>query len=152
MAHKFLRDDGWFQFPAVNDIVTSTATTTGFLTFVTKSTTVNIAIPNGSYADGPSVAQGSTGIWYVSGNVTLLSTLGNANFLVKLHDGTTTSASGVAATVNTLSEVVVSLSAVASNPAGNLRIAANGSGVAGTLLFNSAGFSNDSTITAIRIG
>ncbi len=145
MTQRFLRDDGQFA-----PIVTSASSVV--TTLVTKATTADIGILIGSYVDGPSVAQGTSGVWYAFGSLTLLSTPGNANYNFKLYDGTSIYVSGVTATVNTGSFVQVSLQAVAVNPAGNLRLAAGGVGAVGTIKFNASGLSNDSYITAIRIG
>ena len=52
---------------------------------VASDVAINVA---NQYFDGPSVAQGSTGTWFVVGTVSILDTGNNIN-LVKLHDGTT---------------------------------------------------------------
>lgn len=111
---------------------------------------VNISSAN-TFFDGPSVAQGAIGTWFVSGSVTLLDTT-NSVFVIKLWDGTnviaTTIQSGFA---NDL--FCISLSGVSvNNPPGNLRISAeNTTTTTGKIKFNGSGLSKDSTITAYRI-
>ncbi len=150
---KFLRQDGWFQPVAGADIVTSTATTTGFLTYLTKSTTATIALNNiSNFFDGPSVSQGSSGTWFATGTVTLLDTAG-ADFVAQLWDGTTTIAiaGGFISTNGFVTSV--SLSGVMAAPAGNLRISVKDvSTVNGTIASSVVTAAYGSNITAIRIG
>jgi hypothetical protein len=104
-----------------------------------------------TYYDGPSVAQGTSGKWFVSGTVTLYDA-GITNFIVKLWDGTTVIAS-TEVSPSPAGTSVVSLSGFISSPAGNLRISANDINTAnGRFKFNVSGSSKDSTITAFRIG
>jgi hypothetical protein len=74
--------------------------------------------------DGPSVAQGTVGVWFASGSVSLNDSSGSAAFNIKLHDGTTTvaSARAVPGTVN--ETVVVHLAGIFTSPTGNIRISA----------------------------
>ena len=123
-------------------------------TILTKSTTAAIALNNvANYFDGPSVAQGTSGIWFVSGSVTVLDTAGAANFDAKLWDGTTVIDSGYCTSGGASFGLIISLSGVISNPAGNLRISVKDfSSTSGSMTSTFSGNSNDSTITAIRIG
>src|SRR5581483_6996502 len=99
MPHNFLRYTGEFAFPVPADIGVSTTTTTGLLGFLTKATTADVAWAAAGTVDGPSVAQGTAGTWFVTGSVTV--TVGaNANVNFKLNDGTNTYGSGQSATVN----------------------------------------------------
>lgn len=121
------------------------------LTSITNSIGADVALNNtANYFDGPSVAQGTTGTWFVSGTVSLLDT-GNASFLCKLWDGTTVIASSE--TSQTAAFIgSVSLSGVITSPAANLRISVRDiNTTAGKILFNQTGNSKDSTITAVRI-
>ncbi len=149
---KFLRQDGWFQPVAGADIVTSTATTTGFLTYLTKSTTADIAVASTSVlVDGPVVSQGSSGIWFATGTITITNGgVGNTLLYAQLWDGTNIidTASGSAITSLTGS---LSVSGIIASPTGNLRISA-GSNRATTMSFNATGASKDCTVTVIRIG
>lgn len=124
------------------------------MTPITASLGADVALNNtGAYFDGPSIAQGTVGTWFVSGTVTVNDTAGIAGFNVKLWDGTTVIASargtqfsgGAAGTPITVSGYITS-------PAGNLKISVNdASSISGNILFNASGNSKDSTITAIRI-
>ncbi len=153
----FLNATGQFQQIGSGQIGISTTTTTGFLTFVTKSTTINIAIPASTAdTDGPSVAQGSSGVWLAMGNLTILNGgLGN-DFYAKLWDGTTIADSGyvlVGANVATS----MSFSGVFNSPANNIKLTVASADARGaTILFAGASGTNgnnkDSTVTAIRIG
>lgn len=155
MSFKFLRQTGEFANVSPADIISSTTTTTGFLTFVTASTTVNISLGTTStYVDGPSVTQGTSGTWFATGTLSIVTGgTPSVSYLAKLWDGTTAiDATAVFASVvgNIYS---LSLSGVISSPSGNLRISALPNVASnGTIVFNNTGTSRDSTITAIRIG
>ena len=135
-------------------IGTSTTTTTSIVTFLTKSTTLDIAISvsTGTYTDGPAVAQGSAGTWYASGTVTLVSASGGPFVYVRLWDGTSVIASATTDPANTAFFTTVSLSGILVSPAGNLRLSARTTSVSQTIKFNGSGDALDSTITAMRIG
>jgi hypothetical protein len=126
----------------------------GFGSPITNSLSGNVALNNtAAYFDGPSVAQGTTGVWSVSGTVTLRDSTSGATFHVKLWDGTTVIASAVHSTPQTNFSGAVSLSGVIASPAGNLRISAKDiSTTSGQITANDTGNGADSTITAIRIG
>lgn len=121
---------------------------------ITNSLSADVALNNtANYFDGPSVAQGTSGIWFVSGTVTFTDTAGAAAILVKLHDGTTViaSAQGVITSINQHS--TITLSGYISAPVGNLRISVRDfTSTSGIIRANNTGLSKDSTITAIRIG
>lgn len=118
---------------------------------ITNSLGANTAIGFGGYTDGPSIAQGSIGTWFVSGKVTVFNSSGNMICDAKLWDGTTIvdSAQVVATNPNGIS---ISLSGVLATPAGNLKISCISPNVGdGFFAANLSGNSKDSTITAIRI-
>lgn len=119
---------------------------------ITNSLLADVALNNtANYFDGPSVAQGSIGTWFVSGTVTLINTTNSDKFNCKLWDGTTVIASAATLNVSTF-WTTVSLSGFITSPAGNLRISVNDpSRTTGVMLFNASGNSKDSTITAFRI-
>ena len=148
MTNLFNRNDGTF---AQVDM----ASLSPGLTSVTKATTADITLSTTSYIDGPSVTQGSSGTWYVSGSVTLGSTGGGSSrFFVRLWDGTTTIAAGASSFLGASSAaaISVSLSGIMASPAGNLRISvANNSDPVSKILFNNSGFSLDSSVVAVRI-
>jgi hypothetical protein len=121
---------------------------------ITSSMVTDVALTNvTTYADGPSVSQGTTGIWFASGFVTLEDTAGAAQFAVKLHDGSTVIASGQGTSGAANQPVEIGLSGFITSPAGNLRISVKDiSSTSGQIRSNKSGNSKDSTITAIRIG
>ncbi len=119
---------------------------------ITNSLAADVDLDNiANYFDGPSVAQGTVGTWFVSGTVTVYAGT-TQNMYIKLWDGTTVIASAYAITTNGLI-VSVALSGYLATPAGNLRISVRDTtNTNGKIKFNSTGNSADSTITAIRIG
>lgn len=123
------------------------------LTSITASLGADVSLNNtGSYFDGPSVAQGTSGTWFVSGYVTLVDTAGAATMNVKLWDGTTVVASSSINLISANTRQCISLSGVITSPAGNLRISVNdATSTSGIIRFNSSANSKDSTITAARI-
>lgn len=107
-----------------------------------------------NYFDGPSVAQGSTGVWFASGTVTIRdSGSGPATFYCKLWDGTTVISS--AASDNPASSnlpTTIALSGYLATPAANIRISCRDiTATTGLILFNYTGNSRDSTLTAFRV-
>lgn len=119
---------------------------------ITVSLSGDVNLNNTSnYFDGPSVAQGATGVWYATGNVTVTDTAGVFSISCKLWDGTTIIASGNTA-LSTNSVVGVALSGYLASPAGNIRISCkDASSTSGKILFNASGNSKDSTISAFRV-
>lgn len=113
----------------------------------------NVLLNNiANYFDGPSIAQGSTGTWFVTGTVTVIDTGATAAIYAKLWDGTTVIASGAGYSNNLARGVAVTLSGIITAPAGNLRISCRDPDAAtGAILFNQTGNSKDSHITAVRI-
>jgi hypothetical protein len=104
------------------------------------------------YFDGPSVAQGTVGTWWVSGTVTMIDTAAAAQFVVKLWDGTTIISSGACTSINATSSQAISLSGFITSPVGNLRLSVrDGNSGSGKIQFNASGNSRDSTISAFRI-
>lgn len=124
------------------------------LTSITASLGADVALNNtGAYFDGPSVAQGTTGTWFVSGTVTLLDTLtAPSSVSCRLWDGTTVIASTLIRMTAAAGGFPVSLSGIIAAPAGNLRISCNQfTATTGKIIFNGSANSKDSTITAVRI-
>ena len=135
---------------------TDAATFGQLITFsapITTSLGGNVSLSNtGTFFDGPSVAQGTSGTWFASGTVTVSDTAGAANIDLKLWDGTTIIASAQCIVLNANNSVAVSLSGLIASPAGNLRISAKDvSSTSGVILNNASGGGKDSTITAIRV-
>jgi hypothetical protein len=109
----------------------------------------------GTYYDGPSVAQGSSGTWFVSGTITIVPGGSGENHSVKLWDGTTVIASAGIRSSSNATPNAVSLSGYITSPAGNLRISATTSSNASSsdkIAASATGNGKDSTITAYRIG
>lgn len=117
----------------------------------TTSLSSDVALNNvGTYFDGPTIAQGSSGVWWASGTATVGDT-GAAAFQAKLWDGTNIIASTeVFALAN--GTAAVPLSGFIVNPSSNIRISVKDiSATTGTIQFNHSGNSKDSTISAFRI-
>jgi len=118
--------------------------------FLSADTVLN---NTGTYFDAKTLPTGSTGIWYVSGQVTLLDTAGAATFNVKLWDGTTTFASTQVKSSAANAPVTAALSALIGNPAGNVRISVEDTtSTSGLIKANLTGNARDSVIVAFRVG
>lgn len=133
---------------------TNLSGTPTFFAPITNSLGANVTLTtSGIYYDGPSIAQGSTGKWFVSGTVSVVYS-GNATiFQAKLWDGTTIIASAVGYADTSGGQVALALSGYIDTPAGNLRISVANNGFnGGLILYTSSGLGKDSTITAFRVG
>lgn len=122
-------------------------------TQITNSLVGTVAMNNtGLYFDGPAVAQGATGTWFVSGNATF-SAPGNDIVNCKLWDGTTVIDSARTISTGTVSSGTIHLSGILANPAGNLRISCQDitSTSSANIVSNVTGNSKDSTISAFRV-
>jgi len=144
---------------SANDNSTKVATT-AYIDKLTGSVIANslasdVALNNSSiFFDGPSIAQGATGTWFVSGTITLFTNnYGADTFTVKLWDGTTVIASTSLALpgVSSSGYFTVSLSGFMASPAANLRISVKSSGTSNRIVYNQSGLAKDSTITAFRV-
>ncbi len=131
----------------------STAPTYVAATPITNSLSGDVTLVTaGTYYDGPSIAQGSTGTWFVSGTVVCDDSVGAGRFKAKLWDGTTIIASGYLTVAGASQPASMSLSGYLASPAANLRISVSGVTNNNALIrFNSSGNSKDSTISAYRI-
>ena len=112
----------------------------------------NVALNNtATFFDGPSINQGSTWTWFVSGTVTLTDTAGAARMDVKLWDGTTVIASA-SNTVPAANEVIaISLSGYIASPAGNLRMSVRDASSASGLIEAASAGVGGANISAFRI-
>lgn len=121
---------------------------------ITNSLSGDVSLNNtGNYFTGPTIAQGTSGTWFVSGTVTMIDTAAQASYKVRLWDGTTIIASARMTAAAIGEQCAISVSGFISSPAGNLRIDVNDpNSTSGKISFNGSGDSKDSTITAIRIG
>lgn len=124
------------------------------LTKLTNSLAADVTLNSiSTYFDGPSVAQGTSGVWFVSGGVTVTGNTDAGQFYVKLWDGTTVIDSKVGAIPAATGFTSVSVSGYITNPAANIKISVKDvSDTSGKILFNQSGNGKDSTLTAIRIG
>ncbi len=129
------------------------ALSAGLSTTLTAALGSDVAVNNtGLYFDGPSIAQGTTGTWLVTGTVQLSNTASASTCNIKLWDGTTVVASARCFIPGTNSAINVTLSGIVTNPAGNLRISVNDPGTTTSVIkFNHSGNSKDSHIAAVRI-
>jgi hypothetical protein len=120
---------------------------------ITNSLGADVALNNTAlYFDGPSIAQGTTGTWFVSGTVTVSRAGGISTCRAKLWDGTTVIASLSSDIVNSADYGMMTLSGYITNPVGNLRISVQDAlRTDSKIIFNASGNSKDSTITAFRI-
>jgi hypothetical protein len=142
-------------YNSTTGLYTPTTPTTFSITSITAALGADVAMGAiNNVADGPSIAQGTTGTWFVSGSVTVLDTVGVSEIDCKLWDGTTVVSSGSAevSTQAASQPQTVHLCGIITSPAGNLRISCkNISRATGVIKFNQSGSSKDSSITAIRI-
>jgi hypothetical protein len=105
-----------------------------------------------TFFDGPSMAQGTSGTWFVTGTVTV-NDAANSVIQAKLWDGTTVISACVSSTTTTTGVMSITLSGVLSSPAANIKISVKDvSATTGKILFNNTGLSKDSSIFGIRIG
>jgi len=119
------------------------------LSGITASLGADVNLTNTSnYFDGPSITQGTTGTWLVSGTVTVLNPGGNLQLYAKLWDGTTVIASAATTEIGGAQNgVSISLSGMIASPAGNLRISVRDlTSTSGVMKYNVTGNSKDSTI------
>lgn len=144
----------------INVAGTCVITTSGVCTIsvnqsvITNSLSSNVAIATGAgFTDGPSVAQGTSGTWWVSGGVVVSDTAGNNDFKCKLWDGTTVIDSTVQYAASANKDYNMPLSGYLASPAANIRISCNTSAVGATTTFrfNDSGASKDSTVSAHRV-
>lgn len=112
----------------------------------------NVTLNNtASFFDGPSIAQGSTGTWFVSGTVSLQDSSAAARFDAKLWDGTTIVATATNTSGGASFVAAIALSGFITSPAGNLRISVkDASSTNGSIMAVSGGIGG-SNISAFRI-
>lgn len=115
---------------------------------------VSINVGN-TYFDGPSVAQGTVGVWRAYGSVTILGANQGAAYYAKLWDGTTAIASAAGTYQGPATPTDgpnLAFSGILAGPAGNLRISVQSpNSTSGIIAHNTSGEGKDSTITVERI-
>jgi hypothetical protein len=120
---------------------------------ITNSLTSSVAINNTTFFfDGPSVAQGTVGTWFVMGQFCYRAGVAGPSMVYRLWDGTTIISSGEfvegPGTVAT-SITCFSLSGIISNPTGNIKISVLDNNTTSSQITGSGG--KESSISAIRI-
>ncbi len=146
----FLNATGQFTQIGSGQVAISTTTTTGFLTYLTKATTVDISPPTTAFTDIISVTQGTSGTWLATATITAFSA-SNINFFPRLWDGTTVFVSATNPNGQVGFHVATSISGIIANPVGNIRLSIAAT-AAYTVKFNFSGNSLDTSMTALRIG
>jgi hypothetical protein len=141
---------------AITDSSAKLATTNfvkGLFTPITNSLSGDVTLNNTSlYFDGPSIAQGTSGTWFVTAQIDVLGSV-NTTFYAKLWDGTTLISSGAFPTNTSSFQRTITLSGYITNPVANLKISIrDATGTSGAIRYNTSGLSKDSYITAFRIG
>lgn len=149
--------DAGITYNASTNVLTASATdlsgTPAFFAPITAALSSNVALSNtAQYFDGPVIAQGSTGKWYVSGSV-YIQDISTAYFSIKLWDGTNIIASTTTPSISAGGSITIHLSGFISSPAGNLRISVRDHSTTGGYIYaNASGLGKDSVITAFRVG
>lgn len=113
----------------------------------------DVALNNvANFFDGPTIAQGTTGTWFVSASITVRDTAGAATFIAQLTDGTTVIDSTVVDSSAANKYATLTLSGYIAAPAGNIKVSVKDTtSTSGVILFNASALSKDSTLTAFRI-
>ena len=118
---------------------------------LTNAIGADVALNNSTFTTGPTVAQGVTGTWLVTGSVVVLDTAGGAQIFARIDDGTTVYASGITNPPSIGLASTVTLSAIVTAPAGNLRISCKSSIAATSKISAANAGANSSSITAVRL-
>lgn len=121
---------------------------------LTAALGADVALNNtATWFDGASVAQGTSGIWFVVAHATFTNASTNINPNARLYDGTNVYDSARSSTWVANAFVCITLHAIVTNPAGNLRIQGNDPQFTTSVMkFNGTGQSKDTSISAVRIG
>lgn len=127
----------------------------GGMSVIQNQLSGDVSMPSSStFYDGPSIAQGASGTWWVAASVSVVDTVAAANFIAKLWDGTTVIASGGVRAGAANQPATIALVGMITSPAGNLKVSIeNLSSTTGAIKATTAvGGNNASGIQAIRIG
>lgn len=124
------------------------------LTAVTGTLSADVPLTSTTqYFTGPQVSAAGGGTWVVIGACGFYDNVSAQAFNWKLTDGTTTMASQQVQTPPVNGQASVTLVGVITNPAGNLRMAANNPGsTSGIIAANSSGNGKDCIVVAVKIG
>lgn len=120
---------------------------------VTNVLAADVALSDTSaYFDGPMVAQGTAGTWFVIATVTLRDTGAAATFAAKLWDGANVIATAITSTAAAAAYDAITLAGVITNPAGNLRVSVRDfTAPTGIIRANGSALGKDTILTAIRL-
>lgn len=119
---------------------------------LSSSLGANLALNNtGAFFDVVSVAQGSTGTWFVCATVSCQDSAGAARFDARLWDGTTTYATASNTSGGASFLCAITLCAIVTSPAGNLRISAHDANSTNGAAVAVSGGVGGCNITAFRI-
>jgi hypothetical protein len=121
---------------------------------LTTSLGSNVNLNNtGTYFNGPIVAQGTSGTWFFSGQVSVTDGAGSAAFNVRLTDGTTVIASSRAQTSGANVPLSIPVSGFLTSPAASVMIQVQDvTSTSGVMIYDGSGNAKDCTLTALRIG
>lgn len=143
----------WLDLPA--SAIQSFLTTALPLTTAQNTLGGDVTMTNASqFYDGPSMAQGASGKWFVTGGVNVVNS-SNTQFTVKLWDGTTVFDSkiyGFNTTAGSGSDSYCPVSAICASPAANLKISVSSNNTGSTIKANASGAAKDSQIFGLLIG
>jgi hypothetical protein len=133
--------------------ITTSGTCAVSLTTATNSIGADVTMNNiANYFDGPSMAQGTSGTWFASGQIVATSGAVGDDIFCKMWDGTTVIDSAKMTIPVANFRVLIALSGVLASPAANIRISCRSpNNTAGAMQFNGSGNSKDGTISGIRI-
>jgi hypothetical protein len=124
------------------------------LSKITAVLGANVTItPAATWVDGPSIAQGASGLWLAGGTLSFVTGAAGDTIRAKLHDGTNVVAASQVSISAGASAGSISLGGIFTSPPGNIRM----SGLAATrtdggMIFNASGTSKDCSVWAVRIG
>jgi hypothetical protein len=156
-AQAFTAGSGVTSITAGQGLSGGTITTSGTiainLTTASNVLGADVLLNNtGSTFDGPSMAQGTSGTWKVTGSVAVSDTAGAPNIKCKLWDGTTVISSGLAQVPSTGGFNQITLAGFLTSPAANIKVSCTDTATTtGVIKFNASGFSKDSWIFGERI-
>jgi len=121
---------------------------------ITATLGANVNITStGTWFDGPSVAQGSSGIWLAGGTLSYATGAAVDAVRAKLHDGTNIKAASSVRILGGSAVGSITLGGIFTSPPGNIRMSGLAVGrTDGNMSFNLSGTSTDCSVWAVRIG
>jgi hypothetical protein len=133
--------------------ITASGTCAVNLTTASNALGADVLLNNTTaFIDGPSVAQGTTGTWFVAGSVNVIDTAGAAQIWCRLWDGTTVIAENSMTQTTANFPFGFGLSGIITNPAANVRISCKDiSSTSGKIIFNQVSGSKGAVVSGFRI-